>query len=154
MNRGASPLIVSPPPLGSAAVRLTGVSRRWGGVIALDAVSLDVKAGSFTVLLGPSGCGKTTCLRIIAGLETASEGHIEIGGRDVTNLPPAGRGVAMVFQSYALFPHLTVAENIVFGLKARRVPAGEWGRRLDRAVEILGGGALLQRKPSQLSGGH
>src|ERR1700733_4319857 len=153
MNRGASPLIVSPPPLGSAAVRLTGVSRRWGGVIALDAISLNVPSGSFTVLLGPSGCGKTTCLRIIAGLETSTEGRVEIGGRDVTNQPPAGRGVAMVFQSYALFPHLTVAENIVFGLKARHVPSPERSRRLARAVEILGIGALLQRKPAQLSGG-
>jgi sn-glycerol 3-phosphate transport system ATP-binding protein len=142
-----------PAPAG-AEVRLTAVSRRWGGTTALDGVSLHVHAGSFTVLLGPSGCGKTTCLRIVAGLETASEGRVEIGGRDVTSLPPAARGVAMVFQSYALFPHLTVAENIVFGLKARRVPRPEQARRLDRAVEILGIGALLQRKPSQLSGGQ
>jgi sn-glycerol 3-phosphate transport system ATP-binding protein len=137
-----------------AAVRLTRVSRRWAGVTALDAVSIDVKAGSFTVLLGPSGCGKTTCLRIIAGLETPSGGGIEIGGRDVTHLPPASRGVAMVFQSYALFPHLTVAENIVFGLKARHVPSPERARRLTRAVEILGIGTLLDRKPAQLSGGQ
>jgi sn-glycerol 3-phosphate transport system ATP-binding protein len=135
-------------------VRLTRVSRHWAGVTALDNISIDVQPGSFTVLLGPSGCGKTTCLRIIAGLETASSGTIEIGGRNVTNLPPAGRGVAMVFQSYALFPHLTVAENIVFGLKARRVPAAERTLRLDRAVEILGVSALLHRKPSQLSGGQ
>ena len=111
---------------------------------ALDGVSIDVAPGSFTVLLGPSGCGKTTCLRIVAGLETATEGRVEIAGRDVTDLPPAARGVAMVFQSYALFPHLTVAENIVFGLKARRVPAAERARRLARAVEILGIGHLLR----------
>ena len=135
-------------------MRLTAVSRHWGTATALDSISLHVRAGSFTVLLGPSGCGKTTCLRIVAGLETASAGRVEIGGRDVTRLPPAERGVAMVFQSYALFPHLTVAENIVFGLKARRVPPPERARRLDRAVEILGIGALLQRKPSQLSGGQ
>jgi sn-glycerol 3-phosphate transport system ATP-binding protein len=135
-------------------VRLTRISRRWGGVTALDTVSLDVRAGSFTVLLGPSGCGKTTCLRIIAGLEAASEGRVEIGGRDVTNLAPANRGVAMVFQSYALFPHLTVAENIVFGLKARSVPPPERTQRLARAVEILGIGSLLDRKPAQLSGGQ
>ena len=140
--------------LGGAAVRLTQVSRRWGGFTALNAVSLHVPAGSFTVLLGPSGCGKTTCLRIIAGLETASDGLVEIGERDVTHAPPAARGVAMVFQSYALFPHLTVAENIVFGLKARHVPTAERTRRLGRAVEILGIGALLQRKPGQLSGGQ
>src|ERR1700679_385361 len=128
-----------------APVRLNGVSKRWGETAALDGISLNVAAGSFTVLLGPSGCGKTTCLRIVAGLETATEGRVEIGGRDVTNLPPAGRGVAMVFQSYALFPHLTVAENIVFGLKARHVPAPERTRRLARAIEILGIGSLLQR---------
>src|SRR5580692_9024795 len=137
-----------------AAVRLVGVSRRWGQTIALDRISLDVAPGSFTVLLGPSGCGKSTCLRIIAGLEQASEGRVEIGGRDVTTLPPAARGVAMVFQSYALFPHLTVAENILFGLKARSVPKPERARRLDRAVEILGIGHLLQRRPGQLSGGQ
>jgi sn-glycerol 3-phosphate transport system ATP-binding protein len=156
MTSGAASLITSPPGLGlsSASVRLTQVTRRWGGVTALDAVSINVQPGSFTVLLGPSGCGKTTCLRIIAGLETASSGTVEIGGRDVTNLPPMGRGVAMVFQSYALFPHLTVAENIVFGLKARRVPPPERARRLARAVEILGVGPLLQRKPGQLSGGQ
>src|SRR5450631_880090 len=131
-----------------AAVRLTSVSRRWGGVTALDDVSLHVEAGSFAVLLGPSGCGKTTCLRIIAGLETASGGRVEIGGREVTHLPPARRGVAMVFQSYALFPHLTVTENIVFGLKARHVPQPERARRLARAVEILGIGSLLGRKPA------
>jgi sn-glycerol 3-phosphate transport system ATP-binding protein len=151
MTRAGSMTVASP---GGAAVRLTQVSRRWGGVTALNAISLDVQAGSFTVLLGPSGCGKTTCLRIIAGLETASDGRVEIGGRDVTNLPPAGRGVAMVFQSYALFPHLTVAENIVFGLRARRVPPQERAQRLARAVEILGIGSLLERKPAQLSGGQ
>jgi sn-glycerol 3-phosphate transport system ATP-binding protein len=135
-------------------VRLFSVSRRWGTTTALDSVSIDVAAGSFTVLLGPSGCGKTTCLRIVAGLETASEGRIEIAGRDVTNLPPAARGVAMVFQSYALFPHLSVAENIVFGLKARRVPSPERALRLARATEILGIAHLLERKPGQLSGGQ
>jgi len=140
--------------LAGAEVRLDAVARRWGTATALDNISLHVRPGSFTVLLGPSGCGKTTCLRIVAGLETASSGSVYIGGRDVTRLPPAARGVAMVFQSYALFPHLTVAENILFGLKARRVPSAERARRLDRAVDILGISALLQRKPSQLSGGQ
>jgi len=140
--------------LAGAAVRLDAVTRRWGTVTALDNVSLHVRPGSFAVLLGPSGCGKTTCLRIVAGLETTTSGSVFIGGRDVTHLPPAARGVAMVFQSYALFPHLTVAENILFGLKARRVPSAERARRLDRAVDILGIGALLHRKPSQLSGGQ
>ncbi len=144
-SAGASP---------GASVRLAGVAKRWGQATALDRVSLDIAPGSFTVLLGPSGCGKTTCLRIVAGLETASEGRVEIGGRDVTHLPPAARGVAMVFQSYALFPHLSVAENILFGLKARRVAPAERARRLDRAVEMLGIGGLLDRKPSQVSGGQ
>jgi sn-glycerol 3-phosphate transport system ATP-binding protein len=143
-----------PARAGSVDVRLTGVSRRFAGLTALDDISLHIPSGGFTVLLGPSGCGKTTCLRIIAGLETASGGRIEIGGRDVTRLPPAARGVAMVFQSYALFPHLTVAENIVFGLKARRVPVAERSRRLAHAVDILGIAALLNRKPGQLSGGQ
>jgi sn-glycerol 3-phosphate transport system ATP-binding protein len=137
-----------------ASVRLIGVGRSWGHTAALRDVSIDVAAGSFAVLLGPSGCGKTTCLRIVAGLETASEGRVEIAGHDVTALPPAARGVAMVFQSYALFPHLNVAENVVFGLKARRVPATERARRLARASELLGIEHLLARKPGQLSGGQ
>lgn len=147
-------MLPTPRSLAGASVRLIEVSRLWGVNAALNRVSIDVPPGSFTVLLGPSGCGKTTCLRIVAGLETASDGRVEIAGRDVTDLPPAERGVAMVFQSYALFPHLNVAENIVFGLKARRVPAPERVRRLARAVDILGIGHLLERKPSQLSGGQ
>jgi sn-glycerol 3-phosphate transport system ATP-binding protein len=142
------------PASAGASVRLIGISRHWGAAAALDRISIDVAPGSFTVLLGPSGCGKTTCLRIVAGLETASDGRVEIAGRDVTNLPPAERGVAMVFQSYALFPHLNVAENIVFGLKARRVPKAERERRLARAVEVLGIGHLRERRPGQLSGGQ
>ncbi len=137
-----------------AEVALIGVSKRWGDMRALDNVSFNIAAGSFTVLLGPSGCGKTTCLRLIAGLETASEGRLRIGGRDVTALPPAERGVAMVFQSYALFPHLTVAENILFGLKARRVAAAERARRLKAAAELLGIDELLSRRPAALSGGQ
>ena len=141
-------------PSSGSAVRLSGISRSWGGTPALTDVSIDIAAGSFCVLLGPSGCGKTTCLRIVAGLDQASAGRIEIGGRDVTHLSPARRGVAMVFQSYALFPHLSVAENILFGLKARSVKQAERARRLDRAVEMLGIGALLDRRPGQLSGGQ
>jgi sn-glycerol 3-phosphate transport system ATP-binding protein len=137
-----------------ASVRLHNVTRRWGPVTALAGVSITVAPGTFCVLLGPSGCGKTTCLRIVAGLEQASEGRVEIGGRDVTGLAPAQRGVAMVFQSYALFPHLTVAENVVFGLKARGTPRAERTRRLERAVEVLGIGHLLARRPGQLSGGQ
>jgi len=136
------------------AIRLRGLGRTWGGTAALSGVDLDIAAGTFCVLLGPSGCGKTTCLRIVAGLEQATSGSVEIGGRDVTRLPPAARGLAMVFQSYALFPHLTVAENIVFGLRARRVPRPEQARRLEHAAEILGIGHLLARRPGQLSGGQ
>jgi sn-glycerol 3-phosphate transport system ATP-binding protein len=106
------------------------------------------------VLLGPSGCGKSTTLRLIAGLETADSGTIEIGGRNVTGEPPSRRGTSMVFQSYALFPHLSVAENIIFGLKVRRVPRAEREARLKRAASVLGLEKLLDRKPSQLSGGQ
>jgi sn-glycerol 3-phosphate transport system ATP-binding protein len=137
-----------------AEIRLQDVSKVWGGTRAVDGVSLTAPAGSLVVLLGPSGCGKSTTLRLIAGLETASGGRIWIGGRDVTGLPPAARALSMVFQSYALFPHLTVKENIVFGLKVRRVAPEERRRRLDRAVELLGIGGLLERRPGQLSGGQ
>jgi sn-glycerol 3-phosphate transport system ATP-binding protein len=116
------------------------VSKRFGAEPAVDDVSFTAEAGSLVVLLGPSGCGKSTTLRLIAGLEAADEGTIEIAGRDVTNASPARRGTSMVFQSYALFPHLSVAENIVFGLK--------------RAAEVLGLERLLERKPAQLSGGQ
>ena len=109
---------------------------------------------SLVALLGPSGCGKSTTLRLIAGLETADAGTIRIAGRDVTTLPPAKRGVSMVFQSYALFPHLSVAENIMFGLRVRDVPKQERAARLKRAAGILGLEQLLDRKPSQLSGGQ
>ena len=150
-NNSARP---APARLAGASVRLHAVSRRFGTIAAVDGVSLDVAAGSFCVLLGPSGCGKTTCLRIVAGLEQASDGKVEIGGRDVTALPPAQRGVAMVFQSYALFPHLNVAENIAFGLRARGVAKAERAKRLERAAGILGIGHLLARRPGQLSGGQ
>jgi sn-glycerol 3-phosphate transport system ATP-binding protein len=117
-------------------------------------VSFEADAASLLVLLGPSGCGKSTTLRLIAGLERVSSGRIFIGSEDVTELPPAKRRVAMVFQSYALFPHLTVAENIVFGLRVRKTPAAERSRRLARVVSLLGLDGLLARKPSQLSGGQ
>jgi sn-glycerol 3-phosphate transport system ATP-binding protein len=137
-----------------AQVRLTGVSKRFSAEPAVDDVSFTAEAGSLVVLLGPSGCGKSTTLRLIAGLEVADAGTIEIAGRDVTNAPPARRGTSMVFQSYALFPHLSVAENIVFGLKVRRVSRAERAARLKRAAEVLGLERLLERKPAQLSGGQ
>jgi len=135
-------------------LRIDELSKAWGGVRALDSLSVAMPAGGFTVLLGGSGCGKTTCLRMIAGLDQPTEGRILIGERDVTALPPAARGVAMVFQSYALFPHLNVAENILFGLKARGVSRAERDRRLEHAAQLLGIRGLLARKPSQISGGQ
>jgi sn-glycerol 3-phosphate transport system ATP-binding protein len=137
-----------------AHVRLEGITKSWGQEPAVDRVSFTAEAGSLVVLLGPSGCGKSTTLRLIAGLEAPDSGMIEIAGRNVTREPPARRGTAMVFQSYALFPHLTVAENIVFGLRVRRVQKEEREQRLKRAAEVLGLEGLLSRKPSQLSGGQ
>ena len=139
---------------GGQEILLENVSKVWGAHKAVDDLSIRVPAGTFTVLLGPSGCGKSTTLRMIAGLESADAGRILIGGRDVTHLPAAERDLAMVFQSYALFPHLDVAENIVFGLKVRRVAKDEREARLKRVAELLGLSALLDRKPSQLSGGQ
>jgi len=137
-----------------SAISVEHLSRWWGVTRAVDDVSFEAAAGRMLVLLGPSGCGKSTTLRLIAGLETATHGRIAIGGVDVTHRPPAERRVAMVFQSYALFPHLSVAENIVFGLRVRRVGAAERRARLARVAELLGLGALLERRPSQLSGGQ
>ena len=137
-----------------SAISVQRVSKLWGSTKAVDDVSFEVPVGKLVVLLGPSGCGKSTTLRLIAGLEAVSAGRIHIGGDDVTDLPPSRRMIAMVFQSYALFPHLNVAENIVFGLKVRRVAAVERARRLTRVADLLGLSELLDRKPSQLSGGQ
>ncbi len=137
-----------------ADVHLHGVTKSWGATNAVESVSFAAPAGRLVALLGPSGCGKSTTLRLIAGLETPNAGTISIAGRDVTARPPAKRGVSMVFQNYALFPHLSVAENILFGLKVRSVPRLERAARLKRAAGILGLEALLERKPSQLSGGQ
>ena len=134
------------------AIQLQNVAKHWGATRALEGIAFEADPGSFVVLLGPSGCGKSTTLRLIAGLDTPTSGTIRIGERDVTALPPARRGISMVFQSYALFPHMTVAENIVFGLRVRRVADRE--AKLARVAELLGLGALLGRKPSQLSGGQ
>ena len=135
-----------------SAIELEQVSKHWGESRALDGITFSAESGTFVVLLGPSGCGKSTTLRLIAGLDTPTGGTIRIGERDVTRLPPARRGLSMVFQSYALFPHLTVAENIVFGLRVRKVPDRE--AKLARVADLLGLKGLLGRKPSQLSGGQ
>jgi len=141
-----------------SAIVAENLSKHWttadGKIRAVDELSFAFEEGTLNVLLGPSGCGKSTTLRLIAGLERADTGRVSIAGRDVTNLPPSQRNIAMVFQSYALFPHLSVAENIVFGLKVRRVAPGDVTRRLARVAELLGLGELLDRKPSQLSGGQ
>jgi sn-glycerol 3-phosphate transport system ATP-binding protein len=135
-------------------IRLDGVSRVWGDTRAVDNLSVDIPAGSFTALLGPSGCGKSTTLRMIAGLEDVSSGNIVIGNEDVTGKPCSKRDLSMVFQSYALFPHLSVAENIIFGLKVRRVGRADRDQRLKKVAELLGLSQLLERKPGQLSGGQ
>lgn len=137
-----------------SAIKLEGVGKQWGNVVALSPSDLTIPTGSFTVLLGPSGCGKTTTLRLIAGLDTASSGRISINTIDVTAAPPSQRGLSMVFQNYALFPHLTVADNIVFGLQVRKATKQEQSERLTRVLSLLGLEKLRDRKPSQLSGGQ
>jgi len=130
------------------------LTKTWGSVAAVDDVSFQVAEGSLTVLLGPSGCGKSTILRLIAGLEDVTSGKVSIGGQDITYKNANRRGVSMVFQSYALFPHLNVRENILFGLKVRRVPPDEQQDRLAKVANMVGLEKLLDRKPAQLSGGQ
>ena len=137
-----------------ARIAFEHVSKRYDDVEALRDLGLVVADGELLVLVGPSGSGKSTALRVAAGLEDVSAGRIEIGGRDVTALPPAARNVSMVFQSYALFPHLTVAENIGFGLRARRVPRAQAREQVGAAAAAVGAAELLERKPHQLSGGE
>ena len=132
----------------------TGVSKRFGQVLALDKVSLEVDRGEFVTILGPSGCGKTTLLRIIAGLEIADSGRVDLGGTDITALPANRRPVNTVFQNYALFPHLTVFENVAFGLRARKFAQEEVGARVGEALEMLHLEELARRRTPQLSGGQ
>ncbi|MCW2572267.1 MAG: transporter ATP-binding protein [Frankiales bacterium] len=145
---GAPPLALVPD------VRLRGITKRFGDVVAVDDLDLDVARGEFFALLGPSGSGKTTCLRMIAGFELPTAGTVELAGRDVTTAAPFAREVNTVFQDYALFPHMTVAQNVAYGLKVRKVPKTE---RRDRVAEALGTVQLAgyaDRRPSQLSGGQ
>ncbi|MEJ7138219.1 ABC transporter ATP-binding protein [Amphibiibacter pelophylacis] len=136
-------------------VRLKGITKSYSsGVTVIPGLDVEIPAGSFTVLVGPSGCGKSTLLRMVAGLEAASGGQIFIGDRDVTELEPAERGIAMVFQSYALYPHMTVAENIAFGLTIARRPKAEIEQKVKHAAEILQLEHLLDRTPKALSGGQ
>lgn len=135
-------------------IRLTGVRKTFGKVEAVKDLDLLVQEAEFLVLLGPSGCGKTTTLRCIAGLERVDRGKVFIGGQDVTELPPAKRGIAMVFQSYAVFPHMTVEKNIGFGLRMRHAPKEEIKKAVKEVAELLRIDELLDRYPSQLSGGQ
>jgi multiple sugar transport system ATP-binding protein len=138
-----------------AAITFDDVTKTYGdGHRAVSDLNLDVKDGEFVVLVGPSGCGKTTALRMIAGLEEISDGQIRIGDRVVNNLPPGARDIAMVFQNYALYPHMTVAENIGFALRMRKVPKAEARRRIAETARIIGLVDHLDRKPGQLSGGQ
>jgi putative spermidine/putrescine transport system ATP-binding protein len=136
------------------AVRFLNVSRQFAEVRAVDGVSLDIASGEFFTLLGPSGSGKTTCLRMIAGFDHPTSGSIQLYGRDVTNLPPYERDVNTVFQDYALFPHMTVGENIGYGLMIKKVPKPEREKRVVEMLELVRLPGLARRKPSQLSGGQ
>ena len=137
-----------------ASVDVQNLNKQFGQTPVLKGVSLAIPDGSFAVLVGPSGCGKSTLLRLLAGLEQADSGTIRFGDRDVTRLEPRDRDIAMVFQSYALYPHLTVRENLAFGLRLRKAPAAEIDARVHEASEMLGLGPLLERLPRMLSGGQ
>ncbi|WP_439530630.1 ABC transporter ATP-binding protein [Pannonibacter sp.] len=138
----------------AAEIALKGVAKRFGATEVLPPLDLTFAAGAFTVILGPSGCGKSTLLNLIAGLEAVSGGEIEIGGRKVQDLPPRDRGCAMVFQSYALYPHMTAGDNIGYPLKVAGVPRRERMTRIAEAARVVGLGDLLARRPSELSGGQ
>jgi spermidine/putrescine transport system ATP-binding protein len=135
-------------------VELRSVTKRFGGFTAVHEVNLEVKAGEFMTFLGPSGCGKTTVLRMISGFETPTDGVVWLDGKNVTHEPPYRRNVNQVFQSYALFPHLTVAENIAFGLKMQNASKSEIAERVKRGVDLVSLGGFEHRKPSELSGGQ
>jgi putative spermidine/putrescine transport system ATP-binding protein len=155
----ANPAASRPAAAGSGAeaapaVRVTGVRKKYGAVTALDGVDLDIEPGEFFTLLGPSGSGKTTLLRLIAGFEHPDLGRIELGGRDVTSVPPYARNVNTVFQDYALFPHMTVTQNIEYGLRVKKRPRAERRDKAGQALEMVRLGGLGDRKPAQLSGGQ
>src|SRR3954467_15647238 len=136
------------------AVEMVGLSRHYGSVHALDGFDLRLAPGELVVLLGPSGCGKTTALRLLAGLERPDAGQVVVGGRDLTDVPANRRDMGMVFQAYSLFPHLTALENVAFGLRMRRVGAGERRRRAGEALELVGLSALAHRYAGEMSGGQ
>ncbi len=138
----------------NGALSLTAVSKRYGDVVAVDRVSVDVAGGEFLTLLGPSGSGKTTTLQIVAGFVRPDRGTVVLDGRDLTGVPPHRRNIGMVFQNYALFPHMTVADNVAFPLESRRLPRAEVRRRVGEALETVRLGGLAARMPRQLSGGQ
>jgi len=133
---------------------MEGLSRRYGAVVALDQLDLTVRPGELVALLGPSGCGKTTTLRLLAGLEDTDTGSIAVADRDITRLPASKRDMGMVFQAYSLFPHMTVRQNVAFGLRLRRVGAAERDKRALEMLELVGLSAQADRYPHQLSGGQ
>src|SRR5262245_58825416 len=141
-------------PAARPLLRFDGVTKRFGGVAAVERLSLDIFAGEFFALLGPSGCGKTTLLRLLAGFETPEEGRILLDGEDIAAVPPYRRPVNMMFQSYALFPHLTVEGNVAFGLKQEGLPASEIAARVADMLALVKLEGLGRRKPHQLSGGQ
>ncbi len=138
----------------NAIIRFENITKRYGKVVAVDNVNLEIREGEFFALLGPSGCGKTTLLRMLAGFETPTEGRVFIDGKDIAELPPNKRPVNMVFQSYAVFPHMKVADNVAYGLKMDGVEAGESRRRVEEALELVKLGGYGDRMPDQLSGGQ
>src|SRR5437660_3503469 len=144
----------SDPTPGQVAVRLEGIQKRFGDVTAVAGVDLDVRQGEFFSVLGPSGSGKTTCLRMIAGFELPTEGRVLLRGRDVTRLPPYERDVNTVFQDYALFPHMTVGENVEYGLQVKGVARTERRRRVADALRMVRLEGFERRRPGQLSGGQ
>ena len=137
-----------------AGVEIRNVRKAFGATQVIHGVSIDIRDGEFVILVGPSGCGKSTLLRMIAGLEEISRGEIAIGDRVVNNVPPKNRDIAMVFQNYALYPHMTVKENMAFSLKLAKAPRDVLEERVGRAAQILGLTQLLDRYPRQLSGGQ
>jgi len=141
-------------PDATPAVSIEAITKRFGDVVAVDNVDIEIRDGEFFAMLGPSGCGKTTTLRMIAGLEFPTEGSLRIFGDEVGTLPPNKRPVNTVFQAYALFPHMTVAQNVAFGLKMRRVAKSEIGDRVQAAIDLVRMGGMEHRKPTQLSGGQ
>ena len=163
MNEAARPATATEPAGGEpfaalqgreADIHLDGVSKRFGDMLAVDELTLSIERGAFFAMLGPSGCGKTTTLRMIGGFEDPTQGRVFLGGDDVTQLPPYKRDVNTVFQSYALFPHLSVERNVAFGLERKRVGRDELRKRVGEALELVQLGGLGKRKPAQLSGGQ